>query len=276
MATLVNHDYESGASIGSFGYFDVSDLANTSGAGLRGSTWGLRGSGGSSAAYYAEARISVSPTGRNFSISADFDHVDSGDNGSGYDAFQLENSTGGWYLQLYHGVGSGADRSQLQINSPGGGPLPPAIGFTSDVGVIIPGTTQRLTLCGVHSTALGEEDGSVSLYVDGVLIVALTNVHIHPPDFGGNPTAWGVVHINAMGRFDNFLVNDDGCAAPIPQNDSTPCCAATPGPGSPGGVPGNTLGANPYIPLPEWSRQCAGGGTVPQVADETDSESWVV
>lgn len=281
MPTLINHDYESGASLASLGYGAgsggyIADLSNQSGQGLGGSTWGARGPLGGTAAqrYYAEATIEVLPTGRLFSISADFDHADAAYSQFGYSAFEMRRE-GGWFLSLYHGMGAGADRSLLtlylantQINYPDD--------WVSPVGTIVPGTTQNLKICGEQSSAWGVHDGWVKIYVDNVEIGFVENVLIYPQ--GGFGT-WGRVLVNSMGRMDNLLITDDGCPVADPDVEVTDnadvCCSdgsanvvATGG--------GQGAGATP-VQTPTIGGAalgCAGGGAVPTQADLVHSEAW--
>lgn len=124
------------------------------------------------------------------------------------------------------------------------------------------------------------DDGLLQLRVNGVLRIDLQNIDLYLDDhFPTHPInqlrGFSVGFYGLPGTVDWVEL---GYPSDLPPNDSTPCCADTPTPGTPGtpGVPGPTLGPDPYTPITEWARQCAGGGTVPQAADQTDSESWVV
>jgi hypothetical protein len=204
---LVNMDFEKGASLASLGFAFAYDASTQSGAGL-GSTWGVRGSGSASQLYYAEAGLAVTFSGRAFRLEADFDHADAAENGYGYSAFELR---GGdpewpwWFLSLYHGVGDRSARDRLELYLPYDDDGFPA--WASGTGVITPGTTQRITVCGQVSTVDDWEgvvnpDGSVFVYVGNTLQYASTGRRIGT-EYGSAPTQ---VMIGAMGRFDNFVV----------------------------------------------------------------------
>lgn len=119
-------------------------------------------------------------------------------------------------------------------------------------------------------------DGIIRVSVDGTQIFEKTNSTIF---VNVGPTFVQANYFN-HGRFGllpvvNFTISSSTDSDQIPRNDSTPCCADSPDPTGPGNT-GPTLGVDPYTPIQEWSRQCDGGGTVPQAADQTDSESWAV
>jgi len=211
---IVNLDFESGQSLAALGFERIIDISNQSGEGLRGSTWGVRGNPGATASqkYFGEAALPVTHSGRHFRAEADFDHADASENRFGYQAFMLATNGGGSdavYLRLHHGVGD-ADplRDKLVLYLPNdAGPSSPV--WVSGGGLIVPGTTQQITVCGTLSTVDGttiNPDGSVSVYVDGVLRVALTGKKIANTEaFGGGTLK--KVFINPMGRFDNFKVS---------------------------------------------------------------------
>jgi hypothetical protein len=115
----------------------------------------------------------------------------------------MRNSCPSSYLSLYHGVGdAGAARDKLQlylVAEPGGFSTPEwELG-----GLIFPGTTQQLTVWGTVNGTTINPDGSVMVFVDGSLQVSLTGKKIGTTAaFGGGTLK--KVHVNPMGRFDNF------------------------------------------------------------------------
>lgn len=126
----------------------------------------------------------------------------------------------------------------------------------------------------VGSWADVESDGFVTVYMDGVAVIDLQAIDFYINEFEGTDNRFSSYAIGHFGLYGPVYDVELGYPEVAP-NDSTPCCADRPDPAGPGN-PGPTLGPDPYAPLPEWSRQCEGGGTVPQAADQTDSESWVV
>jgi hypothetical protein len=286
VATFYNHDFESGATLASMGYGAnaanggyIADLSNQSGQGLRGSTWGARGplGGTASARYYAEATLEIAATGRLFSISADFDHADAAYSQYGYSALQLR-ERGQWFLDLYHGIGSGADRSVLQLmvrNSTNW-----ADDWYSPVGTIVPGTTQRLTLCGSLSSGYPVPDGWVAVYVDGVELFRSASNLVIMPSFG----TWNRVLLGAMGRMDNVVITDEGCPAATPP-PATPerdvlvanqenCCGKQPRPGASAPTAGAAPVPDKFTAPPPWVAFCTGGGVPPTAPNPVNSEDW--
>jgi RHS repeat-associated protein len=212
-------DFESGESLGALGFTRIIDVSSQAGEGLGGSGWGARGNPGASDSkkYYGEASLPVVSTTREFEFEADFDHADSGYSMYGFSAFEMRLQTDTnyavWFFSLYHGYGdTPGDRSQLVL-----------YGLTPDElysapGVIIPGTTQRITVRGTLSTINNYQvnaDGAVQVLVDGVVIFDVANVELGWNYFG--PAAvengialWDRLMIGPMGRFDNLRVDAGG------------------------------------------------------------------
>ena len=156
----------------------------------------------------SEAWLPITFTGRAFRLEADFDHTDAAYSEWGYSAFELRSGDPEypwWFLSLYHGVGDGSARDRLQLWLAYDDDGDPA--WTSDTGVITPGTTQRITVCGTVSTVdtwegVVNPDGAVFVYVGNTLRYASTGRRIGNPE-QAEPTQ---VMIGPMGRFDNFVV----------------------------------------------------------------------
>jgi len=209
-------DFESGASLGALGFTRIIDLSNQQGEGLSGSSWGMRGATGSSssAAYYGEASLPVTPNGRQFEFEAEFDHADAGYSQYGYSAFEMRLQThtnyAVWFFSLYHGYGdTPTDRSQLVLYG-----LTPEELY-SGPGVIIPGTRQRITVRGTLSTITDSEvnsDGAVQVLVDGVVVFDVAGVEVGWNYFGPNAVQngialWDRLMVGPMGRLDNLRID---------------------------------------------------------------------
>lgn len=225
MAIILSHDYEGAQTPATLGYTNnVGLLVNVAGNGLRGSTYGLRCDSASSSSnkMLGRARVPVTHTGRSFSVSADFDHADwiTGfpDGGRAFELSALPVSSNSVFLTLVHGYdGAYAASPDFQLRQ-SLALFIEATGISqqwvSDADIIVPNTTQNITMCGQMSSAPLVSDGTVSVYLDGVLLVTMTN----QPLYGNildNPPTLGEVYVNPMGRFDNLVVQDSGCASQI-------------------------------------------------------------
>ena len=101
---------------------------------------------------------------------------------------------------------------ELWINGHGITPIP---------NMIIPGTKQRLEVCGEMSSAWTVADGSIRVRVNGITKLDLSNILLNvagsdivPSPFAGGGKYRGDVQVNLCGRVGNFDIGDTACAAP--------------------------------------------------------------
>jgi hypothetical protein len=138
-------------------------------------------------------------------------------------------------------------------------------------------------------------DGCVKVYRDGGLIISAAGLRIAvtSTQWASGVNYWDQLYFDiGCGKIDDVVGTTDVVTCPSavgnPPPTSNPCCGSeppsvppgppgtTPEPGTPpGSQPGPVEPPNPFIPLPSWTPECAGGGSVPTAADEVDSESWV-
>lgn len=133
----------------------------------------------------------------------------------------------------------------------------------------------------------GATDGALKVWVDDVLVVNLTGLHVVTYNaFGANRHhadghyLWNRVTLwdnNAVsGYLDNLGIGT--CATqPTTFNQSVACCGAqvTSGAAAGGaGTAGPVLGPDPFAPLPDWVASCAGGGDFPDGTDDSPAEVW--
>jgi hypothetical protein len=134
--------------------------------------------GTSSQKYYGEFSYVRAPVvSEDLHIRVRVNHSAASDNGSGSYLIELRNGAS-WFLSLYHGVGAGADRSVLYVDSQYADTY--TIG-TSAVGTITPGTYQWVALDVWFSTMTGgypNTDGRVRVQVDEVTVIDATNVKV--------------------------------------------------------------------------------------------------
>src|SRR4029077_20601482 len=268
MSVLVDNDFESGASLASYGYTEIIDCAVSGSAGLRGSAFGVRGTG--PGADVCEFSVPVSPTGLFFDFQADFDHADDGANPE-FSAFEVQNSpAGASFFAVIHGF---ADR-KLRFD---------AVGFFGDSAAgVVPasGTTCTLRCCGRFGTPTSpssiDSDGFIRVMVDGVVVISADSIPLKGGSGGGATVFWEQLQCGPMGRFDNLLIGDTGCGGvspEIPPNNSAECCAS-PGVEGKGTVAPGAGVERPVLMSAGWTGRCDGGGTVVAVADLTDAEDW--
>jgi hypothetical protein len=161
------------------------------------------------------------------------------------------------------------------------------------VGVFSPDVYQKLRFQMRFSTvnAAGTDinaDGCCRAYVDDVLVLSFSaiRVGVTSVQWATFQNEWTILYWDVDGYMDDVYAdnNEVTCAGTAnPPPSGTPCCGSEPPEVPPDGDPGTPPGTqpgpvdppNPFEPLPPWVPSCAGGGTVPSAADETDSESWV-
>jgi len=269
MSVLVDNDFESGASLASYGYIDIVDCAVSGSAGLGGSAFGVRGVGTATQKGYCEFTVPVSPTGMSFDFQADFDHADDALNPE-FSAFELQPTSGTGFFALIHGF---ADR-KLRVD---------AVGLFADSAAgVVPasGTTCTIRCCGLFGThsapTVINSDGYLRVSVDGVVVISADNIPLKGGADGGATVFWEQLQCGPMGRFDNLLIGDTGCGGATPEitlNNSAECCASPGVEGSGVASPGAGV-ERPVLLSAAWTGRCDGGGTVPLLADLTDGEDW--
>jgi hypothetical protein len=270
MSTLVSNNFETVASLASYGYTDIQDCSVQAGAGLGGSSFGVRGTGTATQKYYCEYTVPVSPTGLFFDFQADFDHADDSHSTAGFSAFELQPVVGTNFFALYHGWTGRA----IYVD---------AVGFygESAAGVIpAAGTKCTIRCCGRFGTRSSptaiDSDGYLRVMVDGVVVLSGDNLALKGGQGAGATVFWEQLQVGPMGRNDNLIIGDTGCGGvspEIPANNSAECCASPGVEGS--GVAGPGAGVErPVLLSAAWGGRCTGGGSVALLADLTDDEDW--
>jgi len=270
MSVLVSNDFESGASLASYGYTGITDCAVSGSAGLHGSAFGVRGSGTDEQKYLCEFTIPVSPTGVGFDFQADFDHADDSHNDDGFSAFELQPAAGTNFFALIHGLAG----RKLRVDAVA------FFGESADGVIPAAGTTCTIRCCGQFSTHSSpttlNTDGFLRVMVDGVVVISGDDLELKGSADGGAAIFWEQLQCGPMGRFDNVLIGDTGCGGvspEMPANNSAECCAS-PGVEGQGTVAPGAGVERPVLMSAAWTGRCDGGGTVPLLADLTDAENW--
>jgi hypothetical protein len=270
MSVLVNNDFESGASLASYGYIDIIDCAVSGSAGLGGSAFGVRGSGTAEQVYECEYTVPVSPTGPFFDFQADFDHADDGFTTAGFSAFELQPTVGTQFFALIHGLSG----RKLRVDAVG------LFADSADNVIPAPGTTCTIRCCGRFGTRTSpsgiDPDGFLRVMVDGVTVISADNIELKGAQGAGATVFWEQLQVGPMGRNDNLIIGDTGCGGATPEialNNSAECCASPGTEGSGVAAPGAGV-ERPVLMSAAWTGRCEGGGTVPLLADLTDDEDW--
>jgi hypothetical protein len=250
--------------------------------GIRNQTVGTTGDSG------GIVRRALAPTCRGFRVKGRFNFANTGGILTIHGFCYITNSDGGDALvQVARVHATSTLRTIIQTTAPFSTTGDPLRLFVQDNVGAIPATPTDFELQGERSTITEtspgvfapNNDGWVKVFINSVELVNFTGP-VWNDDSSFNPTPyWNEQQIQTIGAFSEWEIYDNtDCEEeeeeePPGTSESDPCrCVdpVDPGETSPGDAPPE----NPYETFSPPTLSCVGGGTVPTVADPTDSEIW--
>ena len=259
-------DFNSGASLASLGWSNISGVTNAAGVG-NGGTYAIQ-----SADRFSEASKAITPGASATEICVTFWWNRTITNG---EIYLLELRAGtflNWWMDFY--VMSGSTDGYIQSSAGLSTPV-----LTGLWDMTFPGYVRVYVKASEGGTfGLPASDGIVKVWTGpstSSLTLKYSNTAAPIYDFTKNSqNAYGALHFAPQGVVDDITWSDTACEAivdliEVPQDYSTPdCCTSAPGTGSGG------EGPDPTLPTQPNTFQCDGGGTVPTASDPTAGETW--
>ncbi len=255
-------DFNSGASLASLGFHDITGLTNAAGVGRAG-TYAMQATD-----RFDEAQYTVAPTGRALCLTFWWNRTIT--NGSVY-LFEAMAGTAFLYnvsIQVVSGSTNGLIQSRAGFSDSVTGLWPSS--FPSYVRIeIVPSTAGTF--------ASPDADGRISIW-HGPSLDALTEAYsrsdIEIYDFTKDAQpAYNRFHFAPQGVIDDIVWRDSLCSAVSPINNAQACCSE--GTGAPtSNTGGLEAGGDPTRPTQPWDPACAGGGTVPTASDPAGGETF--